>query len=76
MVIRIRKSKNFRPHNSQRKWTKRQTIVDKTLHRKLEIEQHKPYYKPEEEFRCSENLRLNNTSLTTNRRKNSGAPKR
>ena len=31
---------------NKRKRTKGQTIIYKTLHRKLEIEQHEPHYKP------------------------------
>ena len=37
-VIRIRKSKKYRQHNGQRKGTKGQTAIYKTLHEKLQIE--------------------------------------
>jgi hypothetical protein len=40
-VIRICKSKDR--HNDQKKGTKGQTIMYKTLHRKLKIEQHEPH---------------------------------
>ena len=42
-VIRICKSKN-RQHNDQKK--NRQTRIYRTLHRKLNIEQHQPHFKP------------------------------
>ena len=35
------------------KWTKRQTLIYKTLHRKLEIEQHEPYKNTGGELRYS-----------------------
>jgi len=44
-VIRSRKSKKDWQYNDQKK--KRQTIIYKTLHRKLKIEQHEPHKKTE-----------------------------
>ena len=38
-VIRSRKSKKYRQNNGQRKGTKGQTAIYKTLHEKLKIEQ-------------------------------------
>jgi len=40
-IIRIRKSKKDRQHNGQTK--KEQTMIYKTIHRKLKIEQHEPH---------------------------------
>ena len=40
-VIRSRKSKN-KQYNGQKKRTKGQTMIYKTLHRKLKIEKHQP----------------------------------
>ena len=37
---------------SKRKWTKEQTVVYKTLHRKQEIEEHEPYLKTGGELWC------------------------
>ena len=45
-VIRSRKSKKDRQHNGQKKTTKEQTKIYKTLHRKIKIEQQEPYPKP------------------------------
>ena len=45
-VIRSRKSKKNRQHNDQKKTTKEQTKIYKTLHRKTKIEQQEPYPKP------------------------------
>ena len=42
-VIIIRKLKKDRQHNDQRKKTKEQTAIYKTLHRKLKTEQHEPH---------------------------------
>jgi hypothetical protein len=44
-VNRSLKSKKKRKYNDQRKMRKGQTMIYKTLHRKLEIEQHEPYLK-------------------------------
>ena len=43
VVIRSCKTKKDRQHNGQRKRTKEQTTIYKTLHRKLKIEQHEPH---------------------------------
>jgi hypothetical protein len=40
-VIRIRKLKRDRKYNDERE--KKQTMMDKTLHRKLKMEQDQPY---------------------------------
>ena len=46
-ATRSRKSKNVRQYNSQRlKRLKRQPMIYKTLHRKLQIDQHEPHCKP------------------------------
>jgi hypothetical protein len=46
-VIRMSKSKTDSQHNGQKKRTKEQTTIYKTLHRKLKIEQHEPHLKLE-----------------------------
>ena len=43
MVIRSRKSKKDSEYNGQKKKDKGQTIMYKTLHRKLKIEQREPH---------------------------------
>jgi len=40
-VIRSRQTKKYIQYNGQKKRTKWQTMIYKTLHRKLKIEQHK-----------------------------------
>ena len=42
-VIRSHKSKRDRQNNSQKKGTKGQTMIHKTLHRKQTIEQHEAH---------------------------------
>jgi hypothetical protein len=37
------KRQNNRQHNDQKKRTKEQTMINKTQHRKLKIEQHEPH---------------------------------
>ena len=43
-VMRNRKMRKDRQHKGKK--TKRQTMIYKTLHRKLKIAQHEPHYKP------------------------------
>jgi len=42
--MRNRKMRKDRQHKGKK--TKRQTMIYKTLHRKLKIAQHEPHYKP------------------------------
>ena len=43
----------YRQHNGQKKRGKRQRMIHKTLHRKLQIEQHEPTKKNGDTFRYS-----------------------
>ena len=43
VVIRNRKPKKDRQYNGQKKMTKGQTMICKTIHRKLKFEQQKPH---------------------------------
>jgi hypothetical protein len=79
-VIRISNSKKGRQHNDQKK--KPHTMIHKTLHRKLKIEQHEPHYKTGVELRCcgrtgssySTSDTQSNTNPTQKPVLNSGAP--
>ena len=52
-VIKSRESRKDRQHNGQKKSMKGQTMIYKTLHRKLKIKQHEPPLKTGDELMCS-----------------------